>query len=90
MDLFSRQILGKILERGSPQLVASFHQMSGFHLLAVQIHRHPITQELAEACFRLFFHQPVSINQQYVFPVNVLVTRFFDLQSGAAEKGGGR
>ena len=87
MDLFSRQILGKILERGSPQLVASFHQMSGFHLLAVQIHRHPITQELAEACFCLFFHQPVSINQQYVFPVNVLVTRFLIYSLGQQRKG---
>ncbi|XP_028398812.1 lysosomal-trafficking regulator-like [Dendronephthya gigantea] len=59
----SVEILRKILERGSPQILASFHQMSGFHLLAVQIHLHPITQELAEACFQLFFQQPVSINQ---------------------------
>lgn len=52
-----------MLERGSLNMLESFQQIQGFHLLAVQLHLYPITQDVAEACFRLFFQQPVYIKE---------------------------
>ncbi|XP_046848177.1 lysosomal-trafficking regulator-like [Xenia sp. Carnegie-2017] len=61
----SIQILCKMLERGSLNMLESFQQIQGFHLLAVQLHLYPITQDVAEACFRLFFQQPVYIKETH-------------------------
>ncbi|XP_066923807.1 lysosomal-trafficking regulator-like [Clytia hemisphaerica] len=50
------------LQRGGRDCLANFNRFKGCHLLANQLHQHPITMRIVESCIQLLISKPVSLN----------------------------